>query len=308
MSALPAGPFTFAEWRATGLSPRRLRTALRAGLARRVLHGVYLRADVPLTLEVKARAVALVVGPDAVVCDRTAAWMWGVDVHEMREWDDVPPVETFVVRGRDPIDRRGVRGGTRDLAPQDWVEIHGLRVTTPLRTAMDLGCALNRREALAAMDALMRVHRFSHAELARTLPRYVRRRGVVQLRELAPLVDPRAESPRESWTRLELHDHGLPTPELQWWVTVNGVATYRLDLAYPNARIAIEYDGEDFHSSEADQARDLMRRAWLREHGWIVVVIDKSAFARSADLGWIIEVRDALVEAQRRPRRRYVTR
>jgi hypothetical protein len=240
-----------------------------------------------------------------VVCDRTAAWIWEVDVHEFRELDVLPPMESCVLRGHDPTDRLEVRGKTRDLQPTDWVEVGGVPVTTPLRTALDLGCMLPRRRAIAAMDALMRVHAFTQADMTGILPRYFRRRGVVQLRELVPLVDPRAESPRESWTRLEILDHGLPMPELQFWIVIDGVPTYRLDLAYPHARIAIEYDGEEFHSSAEARERDRARRAWLRDHGWTVIVIDRSAFAPGADLAWLFRISEALADAQRVVRRRY---
>jgi very-short-patch-repair endonuclease len=305
LSRIPDRPFTLVEAARLGLTPARLRCAVEAGSVRRILHGVYLRGDVELTVHVRLAAASRVVSRDAVACDRTAAWIWGVDAFSFRELDGVPALETFVLRGRHRTSRAETRGGVRDLMPCDWVEIDGVKVTTPLRTALDLGCCLNRREALAAMDALMRAHGFTRRELTKALPRYRRRRGVVQLRELVPLVDPRAESQRESWTRLEMHDFGLPTPQLQWWVEVDGVPTYRLDLAYPHARIAVEYDGAEHHTSVEDRARDDVRRAWLRAHGWIVIVIGAEAFAPGADVGWLMEIRDALLVARRPPRRRY---
>ncbi len=187
--------------------------------------------------------------------------------------------------------------------PEDWVEIAGVKVTTPLRTALDLGCKLNRRSALAAMDALMRGHGFTHEAMHRLAVRFFRRRGVVQLRELIPLVDPRAESQPESWTRLELIDHGLPTPEPQYWIVIGGVPTYRLDLAYPHARVVIEYNGEEFHTSDEDCEADEKRREWLETHGWTVIVVTKESFSDAALAKWIGEVRVALAEAQRpRPR------
>jgi hypothetical protein len=303
VSAIPARPFTLADLPQLHLSPARLRRYVRGGLVRRVLRGVYLRADVRLTVKVKLAAAALVISRDAVACDRTAAWIWGVDTFSYGELDVLPPLETFVLRGRHRTNRADHRGGVRDLLPCDWVEIDGVKVTTPLRTAMDLGCCLNRRPALAAMDALMRGHAFSHADMTRLLPRYFRRRGVIQLRELVPIVDPRAESPRESWMRLEMHDFGLPAPQLQWWVDVDGVPTYRLDVAYPHARIAIEYNGADHHSSPQDRAQDEARCAWLRAHGWTVIVIDSTAFAPDSDLSWLVAIRDALTATQQPPRR-----
>jgi hypothetical protein len=170
---------------------------------------------------------------------------------------------------------------------------------------MDLGCDLQRRAALAAMDALMRACGFTRRDMRRMLRRYAGRRGVVQLRELIELVDPGSESSGESWTRLEIVDHGLPAPQVQWWVVVDGVPTYRLDLAYPKARIAIEYDGEEFHSSAADRAADARRRDWLRLHGWVVIVVDKSSFEEGALEEWIGELRSALEKARQRPRRFY---
>ena len=56
-------------------------------------------------------------------------------------------------------------GRSRDLRQDDIVEIAGVRVTSPLRTAADLLCLLPRREALAAADALMRIHGFTVRDL-----------------------------------------------------------------------------------------------------------------------------------------------
>lgn len=258
------------------------------------MRGVFVSADTPDSPLLRARAAKLVISEHAVVCDRTAAWLLGCDVFRYAELDRIPPLESYVLRGHDPTDRPECNGGTRDLWPCDWFEMEGLRVTTPARTATDLGCKLSRREALAAMDALMRGYGFTVQDLVRLLPRYFRRRGVIQLRQLVRLVDGRAESSGESWTRLEIADHGLPLPEPQHWVSVNGVPTYRLDLAYPHARIAIEYDGEEFHSSPEARERDRARRLWLRAHGWTVIVVTKESFTDEAIRAWIGELRVAL--------------
>ncbi|MFC4783252.1 DUF559 domain-containing protein [Nocardioides sp. MAHUQ-72] len=290
----PSVPFTWGQTRRLGCRRWNLDAAVRERTLLRLFTGVYVRADVELTPVLRAQAALLVMSRHSVLCDRSAAWIHGVDVHRFRERDVVPQLESYVLRGHDPTDRPECNGGTRDLLPVDWMTIGGVRVTTPLRTAMDLGCKLSRRDALAAMDALARIHGITLAEMLRLLPRYFRRRGVVQLRELIPLVDGSSESPGESWTRLEILDRGLPSPRLQHWVCVDGVPTYRLDLAYPHARVAIEYDGEEFHSSPADREADRVRRAWLREQGWTVIVVTKHDFTPDATDRWIREVRDAL--------------
>jgi hypothetical protein len=109
------------------------------------------------------------------------------------------------------------------------------------------------------------------------------------------LADPRAESPGESWTRLEILDAGLPKPELQWWVCIDGVPTYRLDLAYPKSKVCVEYDGVAFHDQTEEQRQhDRERRKWLRDHGWKVIVVKKESFKNQALTAWLLELREAL--------------
>lgn len=304
----PDHPFTPSMARALGISRGRIASAVQQRVLVPLIHGVYVRAEVSLSMEARAAAAALVMSPHTVIVDRTASWIWGVDCFELRELDVVPPLETFTLRGHRAPQRALVRAGERDLAPHDYVEIDGVRVTTPLRTALDLGCRLNRRKALAAIDALMRSHGLTVTDLARSLPRFAGRRGVVQLRELIRLADPRAESAGESWTRLEILDHGLPQPELQWWVHDAGRPKYRLDLAYPRAKIAVEYNGEDNHTSPEDVAADAERRAWLESRGWTVIVVDKNSFSEEALERWIHQIRTLLAAAQTPPRRHFTRR
>jgi very-short-patch-repair endonuclease len=98
----------------------------------------------------------------------------------------------------------------------------------------------------------------------------------------------------------------LPAPEPQYWIVIGGVPTYRLDLAYPKAKVAIEFNGEEFHSSEEDKVADAERLEWLEDHGWTVIVVDKESFSDQALTGWIGELREALAVAQTPPRRWYV--
>jgi hypothetical protein len=294
----PDQPFTCSDAQRLGISRYRLDTALDNREIRRVLTGVYVRADVPDSNDVRALAAALVISPFAVACDRTAAWLHGVDVMDYRELDLLPPLETFVLRGHRRTNRPECRGGSRDLKPEDLCVVNGVHATTPLRTALDLGCSLSRRRALAALDAFMRMHGITHADMRRLLPRYFRRRGVVQLRQLVPIADGRAESAGESWTRLEILDACLPAPEPQYWVHVDGRPTFRLDLAYPRARVAVEYDGREFHEGDDRREADRRRRRWLRDHGWTVIVVDKDSFTPEALEAWLRELKHALRQAR----------
>jgi hypothetical protein len=173
--------------------------------------------------------------------------------------------------------------------------IGGVRVTTPIRTALDLGCQLRRREAYAALNAFARQHELRVETLRAAAQRFRRRRGVRQLRELLGLIDPRVESARESWTLLAIYDAGLPLPEPQVWIEIDGRPTYRLDLAYRLSKVCVEYDGFDFHERDAGQrAYDEERRDWLRHDGWIVIVVRRGDFTGDALERWLRELREAL--------------
>lgn len=291
---IPDKPFTWAHARDAGFTQDHLNELVRTHKVRRVLRGVYQRADQPDTLLGRAQAVILVLQPFVVICDRTAAWLHGVDTFEHRELEILPPLETFVLRGHSRLRRLGCTGGQRDLAARDICVVDGVTVTTTLRTALDLACKLGRRDALAILDGFMRKHGLTRPEMERELVRYRRRRGVVQARELVPMADPRSESVGESWTRLEIIDAGLPAPRPQYWVRRPGGEPIRLDLAYPLSRVAIEYDGREFHESDERREHDRKRRRWLRDHGWTVIVVDKDSFKGAALDGWILELRTAL--------------
>ena len=272
-------PFTRRQARDAGVTDHQLRVWIRDGVVRRLLQSVYADASLPDNLLLRTAALRLVTTPAAVVADRTAAWLHGVDTFAYRELEILPPLEVCVLPDSNRVRRRGVRGRTRDLTADDLMAVGGLCVTTPLRTALDLGCGLRRRDALAALDGFMRHHDVTRAQLRAELDRFAGRRGVIQLRQLIEIAHELSESPGESATRLAIIDAGLPPPELQHWVTVNGVPTYRLDLAYPAHRVAVEYDGREFHDSPEQRAKDAARRRWLREHGWTVIVVTKDDLA-----------------------------
>lgn len=298
LNHLPASfagtPFTAQQLVEAGVSRHQLRQWLRDGSVRRVLRGVYGVAALEDSLLLRCTAAALVVPDHAVAVDRTAAWMWGVDTYRLDELVTVPPLDIFVLRGEKRITRAEVGGGERDLSPEDVTSLHGVRLTVPVRTSLDLACRLPAYEAMATMDAFARLHGVDRVALDALLPRYRRRRGVVQARGLVPLVDGRSESTGESMTKLAIVGYGLPAPQPQFWVVHRGRALFRLDLAYPERKIAIEYDGRQHHSSQADRERDRRRRRWLREHGWIVIVVTKESFSGAALEEWLHDLRAAL--------------
>lgn len=294
-SAFPPEPFRIRDAEKLGLTPYAVREAAAQGLLVRTTRGVYRRRDVTDDWLQRARAVSLGLAAHHVAVDRTAAWLHGVDTLTLAEHDLLPPIEFCALRGHNPTHRPEADGRSRDLSPGDIMRVGGVLVTTPLRTALDCGCHLRRREAFAAMCALARLHGLRAEDLTRELPRFRRRRGVIQCRQLAPHVEPRVESHREAWTLLAILDFGLPAPEPQWWVEIDSVPTYRLDFAYVAARVCVEYDGIDAHDKEpAQRRRDRRRRQWLRDNGWVVIVVRKGDFTGDSLLRWLTAVRTAL--------------
>jgi very-short-patch-repair endonuclease len=84
---------------------------------------------------------------------------------------------------------------------------------------------------------------------------------------------PEAESPMESEARLVMIDGGLPRPVLQYEIVDNGRRVWRVDFAWPECRVAAEYDGVDWHSGPEAFFRDRRRTAALQDLGWVVVPI-----------------------------------
>ena len=77
-----------------------------------------------------------------------------------------------------------------------------------------------------------------------------------------------AESPPESVLRVHLHLAGMPVVA-QHWVMRDGQVVARVDLALPDIRLAIEYDGQ-WHADPGQLGRDRSRLRELNQAGWYV--------------------------------------
>jgi hypothetical protein len=111
------------------------------------------------------------------------------------------------------------------------------------------------------------------------------------LRELLPLVDGGAASPRESRTRLWLIDAGMPRPEMQIPVVVGTRPVAFLDMGWEEYKVAVEYDGDDHHKDRRQYVKDISRVRMLEEMGWIVIrVIGEERPAQ-----WLARAESALI-------------
>lgn len=261
-------PFTTAQARDLGISRRAFEKLVRTGLLRCELRGVYAAAQAPNDPLMRAAALALVLPPDAVVVDRTAAWLHGVDALRRSAAHAPPPLDVIHLTDT-RMNRPEVDGRRRGLIPADITTVHGISVTTGLRTALDCGRLLWRFDGLAVIDGFVRLGVPQELMVAE-LGRFKGFRGVIQLRYLVSIADGRAESGPESALRLHWYDAGLGRPECQWWIySDSGAPLFRIDIADPAARYGAEYDGEQFHTLDEDTEHDEERRDWLERHrGW----------------------------------------
>lgn len=300
-ACLPLGePFTLAMAIHRGVSRKAVAKLVSAGLLRRPLRNVYVSTHLPDSLQLRAEMLALVVPADAFVCDRTAAWLHaGAATLAPNEHLSVPPVSCFRPSGRTRLRNGLVVSGERAIRPKDLMEIHGVLATTPLRTAVDLGRLQPTADLpLAGMDAMARIGGFTAAELVGEVERFARQRGVILLRELAPLVDPGAQSQGESALRLRWHTAGLPPPQTQVEVTMDDGSLRYLDIGTEEWLFAAEYDGKQWHSSDKQVDHDGARRGWIRKHrGWVIEAYrSEHVYGRKQDADYLL--RDAFAAAR----------
>jgi len=240
------------------------RRQLRERSYRRLVQGVY--ADPALELDHRLRCcgVALLLPPGTAIGGHSAAAWHGAPF--AAALDPVTVLRPERVRWTGP---RGTRVHRTELRPAD-VEVHdGVPVTTALRTAWDVAALEPLGTAVAALDAMVRSGAVRVAALRAAADSAVGRWGVVKVRRAVPLVDPRAESAPESRVRVALVMAGLaPVPQFE--VVVDGEFLGRVDLAFPEHRLAVEYEGA-YHFDGVQIARDDVRIARLQAAGWRVI-------------------------------------
>ncbi|MCF6388286.1 DUF559 domain-containing protein [Mycobacterium sp. MBM] len=225
---------------------------------RRLHRNVFLPPGSPVTAIVRAQAAWLWSGRTAVVGGLSAAALFGT------RWIDADaPAELFRVNGK-PVP--GIVIHRDELRHDEICHIRGIDVTTPARTAFDLGRRGGLLRAVIGVDALAHRTGVTAEEVATLFPHHRGVRGLVQLRDVVELMDGGAESPQETRTRLILVKAGLPKPRTQI-----RVHRYRLDMGYDEFKVGVEYDGEQHWTDAAQHARDIDRLADLSALGWRIV-------------------------------------
>jgi hypothetical protein len=168
--------------------------------------------------------------------------------------------------------REGIGQIRSALADDDVVEVEGIAVTSPLRTAFDLARLSEGREAVVALDAVGRDLRVEVSDVAEYAEHRRRWKGVPQARWAVRLADARSRSKGETRLRLVWSiDAGLPTPEVNVTVTTtDGFLLGIVDLLDPEAGFVGEYDGGG-HRELGRHTLDNAREEWLEGAGLTVV-------------------------------------
>jgi hypothetical protein len=246
---------------------------LRTGVLQRIWKGIYCLGEPDDWT--RLRGLDLAAGALVPVCLGTAASLYGFDTENPKDLHVLNPPRSHLRHADGLVIHR--RGG----APLTVTE--GRPATAPAWTAIEVARSLRRPRAFATLDAALRSSSCDRVELVRAIAMQAGRRGVVQVRDLLPLADPRSESSMESEARLVMIDGGLPTPELQYEIIDGHGQLRRLDFAWPQYRVAAEYDGMDWHSGADAMLANRKRTSALMDINWTVIPIIHDDVRRHPD-------------------------
>lgn len=272
---LSGRPFTVAEALNLGLSSNRLRTPDLA----RPFHGV--REDVANdgSLQARARAYQARMAPNEFFSHSTAALLLGTPLSRKLECQhelhvsvlapDAPPQAAGVIGHLLQQASTGTYDGFRIAAPQTvWCQLAGMLALDDLVAAGDY--------LVTGPDAHHGAPAFTTAvELAAAVAASPRRRGIRTARLAIELVRVGPRSRPESHLRVLIVRAGLPEPQINLPVRVLDGRQILVDLAYPEIKLGLEYEG-DWHRTDPEKwASDLARREDLLDVGWEIIRIHR---------------------------------
>ncbi|SBS79195.1 conserved hypothetical protein [uncultured Mycobacterium sp.] len=235
-----------------------------ANTHQRVFPDVYAPLGDRMTLLDRTTAAWLWSGRQATVTGRAAAAL-----HGARWVDPDIPIELNFANNRSP---RGVVTRRETLLAEELSRRGGLPVTTVTRTAFDLARrGPSIRRGIADLDALANATHFRAGDVLTIAGAHPHLRGVRRVPSMLNAVDSGAQSPRETYLRLDLINAGFPRPTTQIPVARPDGRWYYLDMGWPDILVAVEYDGEHHRTSRTAYAIDVERQDYLISVGWIVV-------------------------------------
>jgi hypothetical protein len=293
-------PFTAQDAVEAGVSRRWLGELTRVGLLRNPVKGVYLAAQLPDDTASRLACLALVTPEDAVVVDRHAGWAQGANMLLLpNEHLNALPIAMFLPQGRGRLRNKLADSGERTFLDSDITVVGGVRMTTPLRTALDLGRQRWPEPALTALDALHRLEAFTVEELVAAIDRFTRMRWVTTLRLVAPHTDGRSQSGGETVVRWRWKNLPVPPPEPQVEVRSNGRTAF-VDVGNEDLRFGVEFQGLEWHTGKEREDKDDDRFGWLRDDAdWLIEPVwTADVYGRNA------RIEDVILDGVRRARGR----
>ncbi len=238
--------------------------------------------DAELTARTRARAAWLWSKRRGVVAGNSAAAL------HRAKWVSARAAAELIHDNRHPPE--GIHTFADRIESDEIIQIRGMRVCTPVRAALDIGCRRPVDDAVAAIDALANATRLDLGAVEKLVARYPGRRGLVNAMRAIDLVDAGSESPRETWLRLLIVRAGFPRPRTQ--ITVRDEYGYpfaRVDMGWEHLKIGAEYDGGHHRVDPDVFANDIHRLETLARLGWIIVRVTK----RDDEQGIIIRLNRA---------------
>lgn len=239
------------------------------------VHGVRSPVGALDGLRERCRAYAVRLPSGVFFSHSTAARLLGVPIPWHLERIDAVHV-TIESPARAPH-AKGLIGHSRQVQAGDIVELHdGIRISSPARMWCEMAPVLDVPDLVAVADFVIHRRRLlaTAALLGERLDVGDRVTRSRRLPVALALADDRSESRPESRLRVCCIRAGLPAPsvnhELTDFVSGRGI---RLDLAWPDRKFAIEYQG-DGHRTTEQWRRDMTRRENLRLAGWTILELN----------------------------------
>ena len=250
----------------------------------RVSRGVWLPDGIAEHQPARLAALLAVLPPGSVVSGITAAELYGLWVPRSSHVDITVPAGSQPTALAAIPRRRGVVAHRRHLPEKDVVSLVGVRATSLVRTWCDLAAVLDLPDLVAAGDSALRIGAVRIEELAAEVAVGRRRRGSPIARLAVTMLDDRSRSRPESHVRVALLRAGLPYPQVNMPVyDERGGWLAEPDLSYPEARLAIEYQGA-VHADPRQMRKDTARQTDLQRCDWIVLCYTADQIFRHPEL------------------------
>jgi hypothetical protein len=281
LAAAQFGVFSRDQARDLGASKAMIEHRLGTGAWVLVLPGVFRIASAPPSSRNAATAATLWSAPDGLVSLTAAAKLWDLD----GDWSS--RVHVLVRTGRGLRSPLVTVHHTTDLIAADVATLGPIRLTSPLRTVIDLAAVLDVDALELAIESGLRRRLFSVGQLRWRANALIGagRPGSKKLRRLLARRDlGLTDSGWEVRTSQLLERAGIPRPVRQHEVRVAGKVVAKPDLSYPQARIALEYDSDRWHTGTAQRHADADRRNRLRALGWTVIEVTPATLRHPDDL------------------------